>query len=137
MNGSSVLPTSHCEYSVALGIFPRSVRGGGKCKKVALLSSVPAVQDCVRALPPCWRAGHAADCWLHAAEAPSASAPAALGSWLIPSPSTACACAHKSFLSVGDPIVTDLTLKVSETAYVLLNGTFVICIEQLGHAVIL
>lgn len=47
------------------------------------------------------------------------------------------------FINVGDPIVTGLILKAPETAcflpflfaLLLLNGTFVVCMEQLEHAV--
>lgn len=42
------------------------------------------------------------------------------------------------FMNVSDPIATGLVLKGSrtqETACVLLNGTFIVCIEQLEHAV--
>lgn len=35
----------------------------------------------------------------------------------------------------SDPIITDLILKVSGTACILLNGKFIVCIGQLEHTV--
>lgn len=135
LNGTFVLPAGHCEYSVALGIFPSSVHGGLNVKKQQLFWALYQLCRtvcmfyhlvCEQAmlltagflLQQHWVPWHLLPSVLHQ-----------LSLWAL----------HElmltsHFMNVSDLIVTGLILKVSEAACVLLNGTFVVCTEQLEHA---
>lgn len=103
-----------------------------KCRKTtALLTCAPAVQDtiyiCLVMLLV--RRSHCS-CMLQKHGAPEHLLPGLLH-WCFP-----CKFLHSCHCMNGsDPIITGLILKVSGTACILLNGKFIVCIEQLEHTV--
>lgn len=128
-NGTFVLPTCHCEYS---GYFSTS---GKNCRKVtALLTSAPAVRDCMYAVLRCLSAAHTSNsCMLQKHGAPGPLLPQVLH-WCFPQALQILTLTSHS-VNGSDLIIPGLILEVSGTACILLNDKFILCIEQLEHAV--